>query len=180
MSVRKCEYDQSQAKYACKTHNAYFCDLHYRQHISDRKPHVAFPIKNALTQQAFEQLQTEVLKRIHAIEQVKKQLASKTAQLIAKIEQTFVESIEKLDLMIQSYRTYEVENNYDQQTLQSITKMLTTRLKIQIEQNLALDIQEIDEEKNSPSKIEESIGISTKTSSKQQAQQIPSNQIIRK
>jgi hypothetical protein len=148
MSARKCEHDQSQAKYACTTHNAYYCDQHYRQHVSDRKPHVTLPIENALTQPEFEQLQNEVIKRITALERAKKQVASQAAQLIAKIEQTCIASIEKLDLMIQSYRAYMAENNFDQQALQNITKMLTTRLKIQIDQDLALNLREEPEEEN--------------------------------
>jgi hypothetical protein len=146
MSVRKCEHDQSQAKYVCTTHSAYFCELHYRQHLSDRKPHVTIPIENALTQPEFEQLQNEVIKRIKALEHAKKQVASQAAQLIAKIRQRCIARIEKLDLMIQSYRAYMAENNFDQQALQNITKMLTTRLQIQIDKDLALNLREEPEE----------------------------------
>jgi hypothetical protein len=48
--------------------------------------------------------------------------------------------------MIQSYRAYIAENNFDQQALQNITKMLTTRLQIQIDQDLALNLREEPEE----------------------------------
>jgi hypothetical protein len=96
----------------------------------------------ALSQQEFEQLQVETIKRIKAIEQAKKQVASQAAQLIAKIEQTRIACIEKLDSLIQSYRAYIAENNYDQQALQNIAKMLTTRLKIQIDEDLALNLRE--------------------------------------
>jgi hypothetical protein len=153
MSVRKCEYDQSQAKYACTTHNGYYCKLHYKQHIADGKAHSIFAINNALTPPEFGQLQNEAIKRITALERAKKQLSSQAAQLIAKIRQTCIASIEKLDLMIQSYRTYMAENNFEQQAIQNITKMLTTRLQKQIDQDLALNIrEEPEEEKKSPLK----------------------------
>jgi Txe/YoeB family toxin of Txe-Axe toxin-antitoxin module len=150
MSLRICEQDQSQAKYLCITHNEYFCKLHYKQHVSDRKPHIAFPIDNVLTQPDFEQLQIEVVKRIKAIEIAKKQVASQAAQLITTIEETCFNSIENLNSLIQSYRAYTAENNFDHQTLKNITKILTSRLKVQIDQDLALNIiEESEEEKKS-------------------------------
>jgi hypothetical protein len=119
----------------------------------------------ALTQPEFEQLQAEVIKRIDALEQAKAQIASQAAQLIAKIEQARIASIENIDSLIQFYRVYTAENKYDQQALQRITKLLTTRLQIVIDQDLALNFKEepIIEEEN-----------------KHHAQQIPSNQIISK
>jgi hypothetical protein len=139
MSVRTCEHDQSQARYVCKTHNVYFCELHYRQHISDRKKdHDSFPIDNALAQPEFEQLQTEVAQRINTLVLAKQQVASQAAQLIAMIEQACFERIVNLDTLIQTFRTHTTENNFDHQTLQNITKLLTSRLKIQIDQDLTL------------------------------------------
>jgi hypothetical protein len=148
MSARKCEHDQSLAKYSCTTHNAYYCELHYMRHISDGKPHVTSPIYLALTQPEFEHLQTEAIKRIKALENAKQQVASQAAQLIAKIEQTCMASIENLDQLIQYYRAYMTENIFDQQTLQNITKILTTRFKIQIDQSLAVNFKEESEEEN--------------------------------
>jgi hypothetical protein len=160
MSVRKCEHDQSQAKYACTTHNAYFCEQHYRQHISDLKPHVAFLIDMTLTQPDFEQLQKEVRKRIKALEHTKQQVASQAAQLIAKIEQALIISIENLNSKIRFYRAYSAFKSFDHQELQKITKILTTRLQIQIDQDLVVNCrEEIEEEKTSSIKqpIEEAI-----------------------
>jgi hypothetical protein len=153
MNVRKCEHDQSQAKYACTTHNAYYCELHYKQHISDRKPHSIFAVDNALAQPEFEQLQIETIKRIHALEQAKNQVASQTAQIIANIRQTCIATMENINSLIKSYRAYMIENNFDQQALNNITKMLTTRLQIQIGQDLAINLrEESEEESKSPLK----------------------------
>jgi hypothetical protein len=174
MSLRKCEHDQSQAKYACTTHNAYFCNLHYNQHVSDRKPHVAFPIDNALTQPEFEQLQNEVIKRIKALEHAKKQVASQAAQLIAKIEQNWISSIQNINSLIQTYRAYAAENNFDDETLKNITKLRTTRLKIQTDQDLALRIEEEEEKKNPLKQTEPAKQPKREASSEHQAKQIPS------
>jgi hypothetical protein len=210
MKIRTCELDQDQAKYACKTHDSYYCELHYRQHISDRKPHVAFPIDIALAQPEFEQLQNEVIKRTNYLKSVKQQVASQAAQLIAKIGQTCFASIENLDSMILSYRNYTAENNFNQQELEKAKKMLKTRLKIQVDQELALKVIEEPNKKvkripmkrqirNIIGPISESIleliklmepikknkrehskEPKTEPNSDHQAMQIPSNQIIRK
>jgi hypothetical protein len=92
------------------------------------------------------------MKRIKAIEHAKKQLPSHASQLINKIEQTCIANIEKIDSFIQSYRVCMKENKFDQQTLQNIMEMLNTRLEIQIDQDLALNLREepiIKEEKKS-------------------------------
>jgi hypothetical protein len=60
-----------------QTHNAYYCEQHYEQHIADRKLHKTVAINSALTQPEFEQLQTEVMKRIDALKHIKQQVASK-------------------------------------------------------------------------------------------------------
>jgi hypothetical protein len=176
MSLRKCEDDQSQAKYVCTTHDAYYCELHYRQHIADRKPHVSFPIDNALTQPEFEQLQNEVIERIKALEHAKSQVVSQAAQLIAKIRQACIASMENLDSLIQAYRAYAAENNFDDQTLQNITKMRTTRLQIEIDQDLTLNLREEPEEEKK-SALMQPISESLKereTRNEPQAKQIPS------
>jgi hypothetical protein len=174
MSVRKCDHDQSQAKYACTTHNAYYCELHYRHHIADRKPHSISAIDNALTQPEFEQLQNEVIKRIKALEHAKKQVAKQAAQLIAKIEQNWISSIQNINSLIQNYRAYAAENNFDDQTLQNITKLRTTRFKIQIDQDLALRIEEEEEKKSPLKQTEPTKQPKREASSEHQAKQIPS------
>jgi hypothetical protein len=174
MSIRKCEHDQSQAKYACTTHNAYYCDLHFRQHIADRKLHATVPIDNALTQLEFEHLQKKVIKRIKALDHAKKQVASQAAQLIAKIEQTCFASIEILDSLIQTYRAYAAENNFDDETLGNVTKLRTTRFKIQIDQDLALRFEEEEEKKSPLKQTEPDKQPKREVSSEHQAKQIPS------
>jgi hypothetical protein len=152
MSVRKCELDQSQAKYACTTHNAYYCEQHFKLHISDRKPHIAFAIENELTQLEFEKLVTELMKRIGELERSKKQILKQTAQIVAKIEEACIESFKNLNQLIQSYRTYTIENNFDNKTFKKIKKILSTRLEIQIDQDLTLKVTEepiIEERKRS-------------------------------
>jgi hypothetical protein len=57
--------------------------LHYKQHISDLNPHATLRIDNVLVQPEFEEPQTDVMKRIKAVEHAKKQVASQAAQLIA-------------------------------------------------------------------------------------------------
>jgi hypothetical protein len=142
MSVRKCQFDQLQAKYACSTHAAYFCQHHYDEHISDRNPHITFKIDNALTQLHFEQLQKEVYKRITVLEDAKQQLACIAAQQISDIEQACVSSMKIIDSQIISYRDYARNNNFEHQALQKVSKILTTRLEIEIYQQLTFEIRE--------------------------------------
>jgi hypothetical protein len=186
MSVRKCELDQSQAKYVCTTHNVYYCEEHCKQHISDRRLHSILAIDYALTQAEFEKLQSETIKRIKYIEHIKHAVASQAAQLIANIEQTCIASIENLDHLIQAYRTYIAENNFNHKTLQKITRIINTRLEIQIDQELVLKFREesiIEEESESTIKLD--IGepgkvLNRERSSKHSAKQIMSDRIIRK
>jgi hypothetical protein len=114
----------------------------------------------ALPQSEFERLKTEAIKRIDALEQAKQQVANQAEQLIAKIEQGRILCIETLDSLIQSYRAYIAENSFDQQSLQNITKILNTRLQIQIDPDLALNFNEgpiIEEESKQKSKQIQSI-----------------------
>jgi hypothetical protein len=140
MSIRKCEFDQLSAKYACTTHNSYYCTEHYAEHISDRKPHISYKIENALTHSDFQLLQNEVVTRIEALEHAKHQVANKAAQLIADIGQACMSSIQQLDEHIKSYKAYVLDNNFDDQTLQSVTKILTTRLEVEIDEHLTLTL----------------------------------------
>jgi hypothetical protein len=178
MSVRKCKFDQLQAKYTCKTHNEYFCAEHYTEHICDGNSHIPFKIDNALNQSNFNQLQNEVNERIKALKCAKKQVISKSAQLIANIEQMCISSIQKLDAQIQFYLAYIADNNFDQQKLENISKILTTRLEISIDQQFTLNLRELTrEEQKIPIQNEEQL---RDEKFKQQQKQISSNEIKRK
>jgi hypothetical protein len=143
MSVRKCDFDQLQAKYACTTHSAYFCKKHYKQHIADGDSHSSVKIDSALTQLEFEKLKNELNKRISALEKTKKLVASKAAQLIADIEQASISSIQIIDHQIQAYQVYRVDNNFDHKSLKTVSKILASTLEGEIDQQLSLNIREL-------------------------------------
>jgi hypothetical protein len=179
MSMRKCEFDQLPAKYVCKTHNAYFCAEHSAEHISDGKSHIFVKIDNALNYPDYERLQKEVNERIKALECAKQQVASKAAQLIANIEQICMSSIKNIDAQIQYYLACITDNNFKQETLQNIGKILTTRLEISIDQQLTVEIRELTLE---PDREEQKRPIDNKEQEelKQEPQKILSNHIKRK
>jgi hypothetical protein len=143
MSLRKCEFDQLQAKYVCTTHNGYYCQNHFDQHISDRNPHISTKVENVLSLLDFAKLQNEVNSRIDNLQHGKIQVASIAAQLIANIGQACLTSIKLLDLEIESYRDLIQDNNFDDKTLLKATKILSTRLQIQIDNQLTLNLQEL-------------------------------------
>jgi hypothetical protein len=179
MSMRKCEFDQLPAKYVCKTHNAYFCAEHSAEHISDGKSHISVKIDNALNHPEYERLQKEVNERIKALECSKQQVASKAAQIIANIRQICMSSIQNIDAQIQFYRACITDNNFRQETLQNIAKILTTRLEISIDEQLTVDIRELTLE---PVREEKKRPIENKKQEelKQQPQKISSNHKKRK
>jgi hypothetical protein len=138
----KCQYDQHKVKYACTTHNAFLCKKHFKQHMSDRKAHMTLEIDNALVHSDFEKLKYQIIQRIKALEQSKHQIASKASQLIAEIEQACMSSIQNLDDIIISCRANIIDNNFNDVAFQNVTMILNTTLKIEIDQQLRLNIRE--------------------------------------
>jgi hypothetical protein len=174
MSVRKCEFDQLPAKHICKTHSAYFCAEHYAEHTCDGKSPIASKIDNALNQPDYEKLQKEVKVRIKALECTKQQVASNAAQLIAKIEQECMDRMQILDEKIQHYRAYITDNNFKQENLENIAKILTTRLEISIDEQLTVNLRELISE---PKREKQKRANKEQEELKQQPKKISSNQI---
>jgi hypothetical protein len=142
MSVRKCQHDQLQAKHVCTTHNAFLCETHFNEHVSDRQTHMIFEFDNALVESDFKKLQNQINQRINTLEKAKHKVTNRAAQLIEEIRQACVSGIQDLNNQIKAYREYTINNSFDDLTFQNVRKILTTLLKIEIQQQLSLNIRE--------------------------------------
>jgi hypothetical protein len=99
-------------------------------------------IKSVLSKPDHNHLHQAVNKRISSLEDAKQKVIYKAEQQIAKIEQARISSLQILDSEIESCRVYITYLSVNHPALQSVEKMLSSRLNIKIDQHL------IEEEKN--------------------------------
>jgi predicted nucleic acid binding AN1-type Zn finger protein len=149
MSVRACDLDQLPAAFVCITHNGFYCLQHYAEHTSDGRSHVPRKITNPLTQRSFNLLEIEVDARIKQIQNVKVQLLNKAAELLKKVQNECLASIETLDREIETYQSYTKINSFENQDLEKVSKILESELVIEINEDFKVKFIELEEEKES-------------------------------
>jgi hypothetical protein len=76
------------------------------------------------------------------------QLINKAAQFIINIGYLCASNIAKIDQQIQSYRNCALENKFDNQAFEIGKKILETRLKIEINEQLNVSITEEEKEES--------------------------------
>jgi hypothetical protein len=147
MSIRTCDFDQNEATFGCSLHNGYYCQHHHAEHVCDDQQHRSFKVKNALTPDSFNLLQTKLISRIAFIQQSKIEITNKAATLMKRIADGYTLSIEKLDNEIAKYTEYIKNNNFDKETLENVRNILKNNLKIEISDQGGFSVNLAEEER---------------------------------